>query len=135
MLYCFISGEVCPGGNLKKQEKMKLAELKSQAEAILAIPETDGEFSNHSFACGSGGSPTNKVGVPEVHRGDRPGYDTVRNGRSYAGEVVVLCRDTETKDSNGRRIMITPDGTTFVFRYRAGCAASFDYGVLESPKL
>jgi hypothetical protein len=114
---------------------MHLAELKKQAASILAIPDTVGEFANKSFCCRSGGAPSNKVGVPEVHRAEDFAYNTTANGTAYRGEVVVLCRDTGAKDKNGRDILVTPEGVTFVFRRWAGSPSSFDGGVLESPEL
>ena len=115
--------------------KLTLAELKAQAAAILAIPDSEGEFANKSFSCGTGGSPVNKCGLTEVHRSDSPGYDTVANGRAYSGEVVILCKSTSTKDAEGREIHVTPDGVVFVFRYHRGSPASFDCGALAAPNL
>lgn len=114
---------------------MNLAELKKQAAAILAIPDAVGEFENNSFQCRSGGAPSNKVGVPEVHRSECFAYRTTANGNAYSGEVVVLCRDTGAKDANGNKIFITPEGIAFVFYYWFGSPYSFDGGILESPAI
>lgn len=114
---------------------MQLAELKKQAAAILEIPDTVGDFANRSFTCRSGGAPRNKVGVKEVHRESTFAYRTTANGDAESGEVVVLCRDTGSRDANGENILVAPDGITFVFRHWAGSPASFDGGVLESPTL
>jgi len=114
---------------------MNLSELKKQAAIILAIPDTVGEFENKSFTCSSGGAPSNGVGVPEVHREETFAYRTTANGDAYSGEVVILCRETGAKDSNGKKIYVTPEGVTFVFRYWSGSPSCFDGGVLESPKL
>ena len=114
---------------------MQLDELKKQAAAILAIPDTVGEFANKSFTCNSGGAPRNKVGVPEVHRASDFAYRTTANGDAESGEVVVLCRDSGADDTNGRDILVTPEGVTFVFRRWSGSPESFDGGVLESPTL
>lgn len=113
---------------------MKLSELKEQARKILDIPDVVGEYSNTSFVCRSGGSPTNEVGVPEVHRGDQFEYNTTANGPAYAGEVVVLCRDTGALDADGNSIYITPDGELFVYEYYNGSPSSFDCGSLREPR-
>ena len=117
---------------------MKLEELKKQASAILAIPaipENVGDYKSHSFRCNSGGAPSNKLGIPEVHRGETAEYRTQSNGTAYSGEVVILCKSTGCYDKNDNEIYVTPDGVTFVYRYRGGSVYSFDAGSLESPKL
>lgn len=113
---------------------MTLDDLKAQARAILEIQPTEG-FKHHSFYCRSGGAPSNKVGVPEVHRESRFEYDTVANGCAYSGTVVVDCRETGTRDADGRDIYLTPEGTVFVFRYQRGSPDSFDYGALVAPRM
>jgi hypothetical protein len=114
---------------------MKLSELKAQAAAVLAIPDTVGDFSNHSFTTRSGGAPSNRVGVPEVHRSEVFAYETQSCGDAMEGEVVVLCRRTEAEDKNGRAIHVTPDGIAFVYKYVRGSLWSFDGGALISPEL
>jgi len=111
-----------------------LTELKAEARKILNIPDIVGEYSNKSFSCGSGGSPTNKAGVPEVHRADDFAYNTTANGAAYSGEVVVLCKDTGATDAEGNTIYVTPNGIVFVFEYYPGSAASFDGGCLREPR-
>jgi len=114
---------------------MQLDELKKQAAAILAIPDFIGDFANKSFTCRSGGAPRNRVGVPEVHRASHFRYRTNSNGNAERGEVVVLCRDTGSRDSNKRAILVTPEGVTFVFCYWPSSPESFDEGELMSPTL
>ena len=114
---------------------MKLNELKIAAAAILEIPDSVGDFTNESFQCCSGGSPKNKVSIPEVHRCDTPKYRTVSNGWAFSGELVILCKRTGVSDRNNREIFITPNNTTFVFRYLSGDQYSFDFGSIESPSL
>lgn len=111
---------------------MKLEELKAQATAILAIEPGSG-FEHHTFACRTGGRPSNKVGVPTVHEGGKFEYDTVRHGGAYSGFLVVECRDTGAKDDEGRAIYLTPTGEVFVFRYLRGSAENFDRGWLIPP--
>lgn len=111
-----------------------LTELKAEARKILEIPDNIGEYKNESFVCRSGGSPTNKAGVPEVHRSDDFAYNTTANGAAYRGEVVVLCKDTGAADVDGNTIYITPDGVVFVFEYYPGCPSSFDGGCLREPR-
>ena len=110
----------------KQNNIMHLEELKKQAAAILSIPDTVvGYFANRSFALYSYEAPLNKVGVPEA----------VHNLASEFREIVVLCRDTGAFDRNGRNILITPEGITFVYRYWYRSPESVEGGVLESPTM
>jgi hypothetical protein len=113
---------------------MTLDELKKAAQAILEVQPSAG-FAHHTFSTGSGGSPRNDVGIPEVHREDRFAYDTVRNGAAYKGSVTIECRKLGVKDSKGREIYETPEGLVFVYVYYPGCPDFFDYGVLKAPVL
>ncbi len=113
---------------------MNWEDLKDQARKILEN-SPEGEFKDESFTTGTGGSPNNLVGVPEVHRSDVPGYNTVRNRRSSAGEVVVRCRDTGAVSAHGRTIYQAENGTLFVYQHRSGDAGNFDAGWLKSPSL
>lgn len=113
---------------------MKLSELKEQAKKILEIGNKEyGEFKNKSFLCNSGGAPTNKIGIPEVYRGETKKYPTVRNGWAYSGEVVILCKLTEAYDKNENGIFITPDDLVFVFEYHSGSPEYFDSGRISNP--
>lgn len=112
---------------------MFLEELKNEARRILDIPDNVGDFKNESFTCRSGGSPANHAGVPEVHRSSSFAYSTTACGDAYRGEVVVLCKDTNTTDARGNKIYITPKGVVFVFQYTSGSPSSFDGGCLRSP--
>lgn len=113
---------------------MTLDELKAAAAKILEIQPMAG-FAHETFSCGSGGSPVNRVGVPEVHREDTVAYNTVRHGNAYRGSVTVECRDTGATDAKGRRIYETPAGVVFVFVYRSGSPESFDGGALREPMM
>lgn len=113
---------------------MNLEELKAQARKIIGL-EPAASFTMEEFACGSGGSPSNKMGLVEVHREDEHRYDTVANGPAYRGSVVIECRDTGAKDANSRTIYETPDGRVFVFVYRSGSPYSFDRGFFDFPAM
>lgn len=109
-------------------------ELQRQAEEILANAPS-GDFIDIPFTTGTGGSPSNKADVPEVHRSNHARYNTVRNGRAYAGEVVIRCRDTGTIDKNGLEIHQAENGNLFVYRHQPGSPEYFDSGHIEIPKL
>lgn len=109
---------------------MTLAELKAEAAKILAIPDVVGEFSNHSFRTRSSGCIRNELRVPEVHHSREWRYKN-----AYAGELVILCRDTGTKDARKRSIYVTPDGVTFVYAYRSGSPERYDDGRIVSPMM
>ncbi len=113
---------------------MKLEELKTQAQKILEIEPT-GDFVHKTFSCSSGGQPRNVLKLPIVHGESEKLYSTVRNGDAYSGSITIECRDTGTKDMEGRSIYLTPAGDVFVYRYRAGSAESFDSGSIIAPKL
>ena len=113
---------------------MTWKDLQEQAAKIVAnTPQ--GEFTDESFKCSSGGSPSNEVGVPEVYRNDTARYLTTANGYAYRGEVVIRCRVTGAVDMDKRTIYEAQDGTLFVYRHRSGDAGSFDRGWLKSPRL
>jgi len=111
---------------------MTIQELKEQAKKIMDLVPGE-NFSLEEFACGSGGSPSNKMGLHEVHREDEYRYDTVANGPAYRGSVAIECRDTGAKDANGRTIFEAKDGRVFVFVYRSGSPYSFDRGYFDDP--
>jgi hypothetical protein len=109
-------------------------ELQEQAKKIVAnTPQ--GEFIDKSFTTGSGGSPQNEANIPEIHRSDTAQYRTVRHGWAYAGEVIIRCRHTDTKDANGRTIYEAKSGHLFVYEYQQGAAEYFDNGSLSTPQL
>lgn len=109
-------------------------ELQKQAKFIVENQPT-GDYEDISFNCRTGGAPDNKIGLPEVHRCNAFVYNTVRNGNAYRGEVVIRARFTGAKDRNERNVYEAENGQVFVYRYIPGDPCSFDYGLLEEPKL
>jgi hypothetical protein len=114
---------------------MTLSELKKQASAILAIEPATGGYSHVTFTCQSGGRPLNTIGLTVVHSNEKLAYETVANGTAYSGSITIECRDTGTRDADGRTIYEVPDGRVFVYDYSHGSAMSFDFGFLSEPKI
>jgi hypothetical protein len=120
---------------------MFLEELKKQAEAILAIGDV-GNYVPISFTTECGGIP--KIGMwcddskPDIqqyvqYQGEVKVHLDGNNNQLYAGELVVLCRDTGTKDKNDRNIYLCPNGETFVYVYQSGNVGDTDHGHLCNP--
>jgi len=112
---------------------MFLAELKENAKKILAIPDGVDGFTNVSFTTSSGGCPSNKTNIVPVSKAEDFVYNTTACGEAYRGEIVILCKKTETVDSDGDAIYITPDNTVFVYKYYCGSPSSFDSGKICEP--
>ena len=109
-------------------------DLQENAKKVLANTPS-GDYKDISFTCGSGGSPANKCNLPEVHRADNKEYNTTANGWAYSGEVIIRCRETNTKDKKGREIYETETGQCFVFYYFSGDPSCFDRGILQDPSI
>lgn len=118
---------------------MNLTELKTAAQAIIAIPDTVDDFAAITFRTTSG-SLNNaylRESDPEsiISRESQRSYRTTANGWAHTTDLVVRCRDTGTRDLDGETIYQTPNGTVFIYYYHPGCAAYFDSGVIRAPRL
>ncbi len=109
-------------------------ELQEQAKRILTTAP-NGDYELISFQCKSGGSPRNKVGVPEFRRTDKYQYHSPSCGSAYSGEVVISARKTGAFDGRGLEIYEAENGILFVYQYRPGSIYGFDWGRFLEPKL
>jgi hypothetical protein len=112
---------------------MTYQELIEQSKKILAANEPQGEYQAKSFACGSGGKPTNKLSLPTLHELETFAYNTTANGRAYKGELVIRCRELDARDSKNRKIYEHENGTLFVYSYYGGSPSDFDAGAIIAP--
>jgi hypothetical protein len=112
---------------------MNLVELKENAKKVLSLEPSE-NYEHISFATVSGGSPTNRTELPEVHRADKKKYNTTRNGWAYAGELVLEARKLDgVLDKNDREVYEHVSGELFVYKYSSGSAAHFDFGAIDTP--
>ena len=113
---------------------MTWEDLQKQAAEICKNVPT-GEYEDISFPGGTSGSPTNNIGLPEIHRWDEPLYSTVRNGTAHKGAAVIRCRKTGAYDKNDRFIYECENGQLFVYIFRRGSASSFSSGRFANPEI
>jgi hypothetical protein len=121
-------------GLYPQENKMNYEELKENARKILAnVPQ--GTFSDETFSCRSGGSPTNQLALPEVYRYRDFAYRTTANGDAYTGGVVLRCRKIGARDRDNREIFSHENGTLFVYIYTPGSPYGFDSGRICEPNV
>jgi hypothetical protein len=114
---------------------MTLTELKTQAKAILEIPESVGNLTLERFRTNSGGNPSNKAGIAVERMSNVFKYRTTANGDAYSGCSEVLCENTGTKDADGKDVWRDKGGKLFVYWYRSGSPECFDHGSFREPNM